>query len=147
MDSSATRIVRICLVGLAVSLLLVGIVSGTLLRHVVQILPIAAAFALLSRRPPWGAVAALPIFVFWLLVMVLIWLFLLGLSGIASGQYTPVEIILTTLMAGFSLVGGARCIRLARPLPLLTWLIVIAGFAALQVVVMWLSFLEPIANR
>jgi Flp pilus assembly protein TadB len=40
MESSAKRIVLSCLIGLALALLLVGVVSGTVLRHIVQIVPI-----------------------------------------------------------------------------------------------------------
>ena len=64
MQRSAPRAVLACLAGLAIALLLVGVVSGTLLRHVVQILPLGLTAAILTRRPAWGAYAALPIFGF-----------------------------------------------------------------------------------
>ena len=40
-----------CLIGLALALLLVGLVSGTVLRHIVQIVPIMVALAVVRRRP------------------------------------------------------------------------------------------------
>jgi hypothetical protein len=147
LTSSARRVVLGCLVGLAAALLLVGIVSGTILRHIVQILPFVAAALLLKRQPAWGAWAALPIFAFWTLVVVLIWLFLLGLSRIASGHYTVIEIISTFLMAGFSAVGAVRSIRLGRSLPVTPRVLMITGFALAQFAAMWVSFLKPIANR
>jgi hypothetical protein len=147
MNSSAKPVVLRCLVGLALALLLVGIVSGTLLRHVVQILPIVAATAVLVRRPAWGAYAAMPLFFFWTLIVVLIWLFLVGLSRIANGHYTPIEVVSTVFMAGFSVVGIMKSVPLGRPLRAVERVLVFAVFAAMQFGVMWVSFLKPIANR
>ena len=146
-DSSARSIVRGCLIGLALALLLVGVVSGTLLRHIVQILPIVAALALLTRRADWAAYAALPLFLFWTLVPVLIWLFLLGLSRIANGHYTAIEVLSTVVMAGCSIVGTAKTVQLGRPLRWPWRAVMFLVFGVLQFLVMWVSFLEPIANR
>jgi hypothetical protein len=145
--TSHQRIVAACLIGLGAALLLVGIVSGTLLRHIVQIIPTVLALVLVIRRPNVGAYAATPVFMFWICIVVLIWLFLLGLSGIASGHFTPIEIISTFFMAGFSLVGAIKSISLGKALGprgrLLTFLLL----AGVQVGAMWVSFLRPIANR
>lgn len=145
--SPAEPVVRACLIALALALLLVGVVSGTLLRHVVQIVPIAVALGVLARRPDWGAYAALPIFGFWILVVVLIWLFLLGLSRIANGHYTPIEVASTVVMIACSIVGFVKCLQLGRPLRAMGRLSVFLLFSAMQFVAMWVSFLEPIANR
>jgi hypothetical protein len=136
-----------CLIGLAAALLLVGVVSGTLLRHVVQILPIALAFVVVRRRPAWGAYAALPIFLFWIMIVVLIWLFLLGLSRIASGDYTVIEIVLTLVMAACSVAGLVKSVALGRSTSLGNRVAAFVLFAALQVVAMWVSLLRPIASR
>jgi hypothetical protein len=147
MAVSNHRVVLICLVGLGLALLLVGVVSGTLLRHVVQITPILIAAALLSRSPAWGAYASFPIFVFWIFIVSLIWLFLMGLSGVASGTYTPIEVVSTVLMAGFAMVGLVAAVRVGRPLPWLWRVAMLALFAVIQVGAMWISFLHQIANR
>src|SRR5215510_5365747 len=97
--------VRACLIGLALALLAVGVVSGTFIRHVVQILPMLLAVLVLHRRPAVGAYAALPIFVFWILIVFLIWLFLLGLTRIVSGHFTLIEILLTIVMAACCAAG------------------------------------------
>ena len=115
MTISSHRIVLTCLVGLGLALLLVGVVSGTLLRHVVQVTPIVIAAALVVRRPEWGAYASFPIFLFWLFIVVLIWLFLLGLSRIASGRYTPIEVVSTFLLAAFTIVGLTRVASVPAP--------------------------------
>ena len=145
--NSNSRTVSACLIGLAIALLVVGVVSGTLLRHIIQILPIILAVALVRQRPDWGAYAALPILLFWLLVALLIWAFLLGLSGIASGRYTVVEIICTVFMAGFSTVGVWASIGVGRTLRAAGRISAFISVAVLQVAVMWISFLKPIANR
>jgi len=146
-ESSAQRVVRACLIGLALALLLVGAVSGTILRHIVQIVPIIVALGVLARRPDWGAYAALPIFGLWTLIPVLIWLFLLGLSRIANGHYTPIEVVSTVVMAACSIVGVVKCIQLGRSLRAAGRLFAFVLFAVMQFAAMWISFLRPIANR
>jgi len=147
MNSSGQRVVLGCLIGLALALLLVGVVSGTVLRHVIQVVPIVVAAGVLVRRPAWGAYAALPIFLFWTFIAVMIWLFLLGLSRVANGHYTGIEVISTFLMAGFSALGAIRSIALGRPLFISGRVVTVAVFAVVQVAAMWVSFLRPIANR
>ena len=50
-------------------------------------------------------------------------------------------------MAAFSIVGIVRSVSLGRPLRLPWRVLAFVLFAALQVAVMWISFLEPIDNR
>lgn len=73
------RPVALCLLGLALALVVVGTVSGTIVRHIVQIAPLASV-GLLARRPAVASSAALPIFALWMAIAVLIWMFLLGVS-------------------------------------------------------------------
>jgi len=147
MEPSAQRVVRRCLIGLALALLLVGLVSGTVLRHIVQIVPIVVVLGVLARRPVWGAYGALPIFGCWTLIVVLIWLFLLGLSRIANGHYTPIEVVSTVVMIACSIVGAVKCIQLGRPLRVGGRVSAFLLFAVMQFAAMWISFLKPIANR
>lgn len=79
--------------------------------------------------------------------MALIWLFLLGLSSIANGHYTPIEVVLTLFMAAFSAAGVSASIRLGQALRLAGRVVAIVVFGALQVGTIWVSFLKPIANR
>jgi hypothetical protein len=141
------RRVWISLTGLALALLLVGVVSGTLLRHVVQIIPLIVAAVLLKRSPQHGAYAALPIFVWWIFIVTMIWLFLLGVSNFASGKYTPIEIVSTVLMAGFSVLGIMAAVQEGKPLAWAQRIALFIVFAVVQVGAMLVSFLKPIANR
>jgi hypothetical protein len=147
---SPRNLVALCLAGVAVSLLLIGLESGTIVRHIVQIIPIPAAIAVAVRRPAWGALVAIPIFLFWSLIMVLIWLFVLGISRAASGHYTAFELTMTVVIVLFSVAGiAASGRRVAAP----TWshrLVVLCVFAlagGVQFAAMWTAFLPPFASR
>lgn len=141
------RVVLACLAGLIVSLLLVGLLSGTLIRHIVQVLPAIGAFLLLQRHAPRGASAAMPVFLFWTSIMILIWLYLLGMSSFAAGHYTTAEIILTGAIAVCSLVGIVFCRRTGKVLSLGERMSLFGLFVILQLGAMWISFLQPFANR
>ena len=147
MESGSRAVVQGCLIGVAVALLVVGVVSGTLLRHVVQILPMIIAVVVLQRRAGFGAYAAMPIFILWVLIPVLIWLFLLGLSKIANGHYTIIEIVMTVVMAACSIVGFVKSISLGRSASIGGRVTAFVLFAALQVGAMMVSFMPSIANR
>ena len=127
---SDARVVAGCLAGVILSLLLVGIVSGTLARHVVQVIPALFALWLVLQRPAIGAYAAIPIFVFWALIMAIIWLYLLGLSDITEGSFSAVEVVLTVVIALFSVWGTERSLHIERE----TSLIGLSGIAILFLV-------------
>jgi hypothetical protein len=83
----------------------VGFASHTILRHVIQTLPCWAAVALGFRRSRVAAWAALPVFLFWLAICGLIWTYLLGISRIVSGHFSPVEIAMTILVGVCTMIG------------------------------------------
>ena len=137
---SSVRVAVGCLTGVILSLLLVGIVSGTLLPHVVQVVPALIALGILLRQPAIGTYAAVPIYAFWILVMVFIWLYLLGLLTVVEGSYTPVEIALTIAIASCSAWGLRQSLNIERPLSLLRPAATAVLFLALQVAFMAASF-------
>jgi|SRR5688572_1776769 hypothetical protein len=141
------KVVTACLAGLAIALIVVGMVSDTVVRHLVQIAPAVAALTFVRWRPAIGAYAALPIFICWLLIVGLIWLFLVGLSRIANGHYTIAEIVSTFVMAGCCARGAIRAVPMGRPAPVAARFVAFAGFAAFQIAAMWISFTPSIANR
>ena len=130
-----------------VALLLVGLVSGTIIRHAVQVLPVLVAAVVLVVQPAWSRFAALPIFAFWLFIMLLIWLYLLGLANVITGKFTPAEVSLTVVigLACMDRPGGvgsrdhtrSRVVGRGRFLT----------FGALQVGAMWLSLQPVLASR
>ena len=142
------RTVRLCLVGVALALVLIGVVSGTPVRYLTQVAPIALAMRLLARSPgSLGAYAAVALFSFWILAMVLIWLFLLDLSDLASGQYAPIEVVLTMFVAFFCSVGILRGVRVGRLLGRTHRIATVAAFWVVQIGAMAVSLSEPVVNR
>ncbi|HET6164936.1 MAG TPA: hypothetical protein VFG37_14800 [Planctomycetota bacterium] len=143
-----TRVsVSACLVALVVGLLLVGVVSGTPLRHVLQAAPAVAVLAARTRVRTWTPFAALAVFVFWLAIMSLIWLYLLGLARIVTGHFTRVEIALTLVIGGAAAAGLVAALRAREPS---SWPARGAAFvaaAALQVGATWLSVQPAFATR
>lgn len=85
------KVISGCLAGVIASLLLVGLVSATPVRHTIQVIPAAIALAAVARRATWATYAALPVFIFWLAVTLAIWLWLLGIARIVTGRFTPAE--------------------------------------------------------
>ncbi|MBI1803636.1 MAG: hypothetical protein HY033_06730 [Ignavibacteriae bacterium] len=140
------KLITGCLLSVILSLLVVGVVSATLLRHIVQITPVALALIATTRRASWSPYAALPLFVFWLVIMAFIWLFLLGVATIVSGRFTPIEIAMTIIVGICSLVGARASPRITSGTKISVKVLTFLLFLALQVFAMWLSLRESIAH-
>jgi hypothetical protein len=132
---------------IAGALIIVGMVSQTLLIHSVQITPLLLVFVLLRWRPAWGTVAAVPLFVFWFLVMGGIWLFLLGIARVFSGTFSATEIVLTLIIGVASLAGVWVQARATAEVPLSARLVVVVVFSGLQSAALWISYQPIIAAR
>lgn len=115
-DSNSTTLLAICLSGIAISLLVVGAISDTLMRHVIQVVPLLVAAGLVLRRTSIFPYVAVGLCAFWAVVMALIWLYLLQVSAIASGTYSSAEISLTFVIAVFAVLGILRGSRANRQL-------------------------------
>jgi hypothetical protein len=87
-----------CLAGVCIGLIVVGVLSNTLSRHLIQIVPVVMVLAAAINRRKWVAFAAFPLFIFWLLIMVFIWLYLLKIATITRGHFTIPEISLTIII-------------------------------------------------
>jgi len=144
---SPNRILTSCLLGVIVSLLLVGWVSHTPIRHLIQVMPACIIAALAWRGVRWSHAAALPVFLIWMFLMTLIWLYLLKIAGVITGTFSPTEILLTITIAISSIVGIAFVFRGrdgAR------WSSRLLGFlvgAVFQIAAVWLSFQPAFARR
>jgi hypothetical protein len=135
------------LLAIAVALVLVGVVSGTIIRHVVQLAPVLVAGVVALRRPAWSRFAAIPVFVFWLLIMVLIWLYVLGIVTFFSGHFTAAEIALTVAIGLGSVVGIGAAFFARDSTRWPSRLAVFLVAAAIQVGTMMISFQPALANR
>ena len=141
------RVAASAILALILSLLLVGVVSGTLLRHVVQVIPAVFAGILLRLRPAWGRAAAVPIFTFWLVIMGVIWLTLLHIAPLVKGHFTTVEVCLTVAIGVASIAGAAGALRSSPRLAWYQFAVAFILFAGIQFGFMLLSFKPQIANR
>jgi hypothetical protein len=145
-ERSNTFYIVSALAGVIVALLAVGVVSHLVVRHIIQVTPAALAAIFVAKARRAGRYAALPIFVIWLLIMVAIWLFLLGLARFVSGHFTASEIALTMLIGIFSFSGIVAVLRRpgAHPVPAILYFV---AFTALQFVGLWTSFQPAFARR
>ena len=136
------RIVALCAFALIAALLVVGYSGGGLVRHAVQTAPAwlaVIAGATGARATKW---IALPIFLFWLAIMALVWLYLLGLAHIVTGAFPPLEVAMSIVAAVACLFG---IVNAAGAHSRMTWaagLLTLAVVTALQAGAMWLS-LQP----
>jgi hypothetical protein len=91
--------------------------------------------------------AALPCFVFWLLVMGAIWLYLLGWAQIVSGTFSPTEIAMTLIVGLASMVGIVKALTVRSGVGAWSATSVVLLVAVLQVTAFRLSLLPAIAHR
>ena len=133
--------------GVAGSLLIVGVESGTFIRHVIQVVPIILALAAVTRGQNRGAAVALPIFAFWLLVVALIWLYVAGVRTVFTGNFTSIEIALTVVMGLLCVLGIRASLPPDGTASITARIVTAVAFGVLQVGAMLISFLEPFVNR
>jgi hypothetical protein len=141
------HILTVCCVSIIAALLVVGAVSHELVRHIVQTAPLWIAIVLGARQSGWSKWAALPCFFFWLLVMIVIWLFLLGWARIVSGIFSSTEIVMTVMVGLASIVGIVTAVRMRGSVRVWPATAMVLLIAVLQVTALRLSLLPAIAHR
>ena len=141
------RILTGCCVAMIAALLVVGAVSHGVLRHTVQTSPLWITIVLAIRRSASTKWAALPCFVFWLLMMTAIWLYLLGWAQFLSGTFSPTEIAMTLVVGLASIAGIVKAVGMSSGVRAWSALVTALLVAVFQVAVFRLSFLPQIAHR
>jgi hypothetical protein len=134
-----------CALIILVALYVVGAVSHGSLRHEVQTLPLWAPIVAGFNRKEFARWCALPCCLFWLVIMVLIWLFLLGWAHVVSGHFSPVEIAMT-MFIGLAAAAGIA-LSLGRARWSLAGVALIVAFAVLQIFAFRISLLPGIAHQ
>jgi len=129
------------------ALLVVGSVSHGVVRHIVQTAPLWGGIVLGLRRSDFAKWFALPLFVFWLCAMAMIWLFLLGWVRLISGHFSSIEVAMTLVVGAASLVGIVYCLRTRTSVKPLAASAAFVGCALLQLLAFRLSLLRAIAHR
>jgi hypothetical protein len=144
----AKTVASACLAVL-IALYIVGAVSvppGSL-RHQVQTLPLWLPIVLGFQQRPLAKWAALPCLIFWLGIMILIWLYLLGIARIVSGQYFPTEVAMTIVVGVACVVGLWASARWKTTTPPAVGLSVVMLFGVLQVLAFRISLIPYVASR
>jgi hypothetical protein len=145
--TSDFRVLIACCIVMIAALLVVGAVSHGVLRHIVQTSPLWIVIVLGSRKSALTQWAALPCFVFWLLLMTAIWLYLLGWARIISGTFSPTEIAMTLVVGVASIVGIGKAVVARSGVRAGMAIGTILVVAILQVAVFRISLLPQIAHR
>src|SRR5437870_4372852 len=101
---SSAKVIGSCSLAILIALYIVGAVSHGSLRHEVQTLPLWFPIVQGLRERPSAKWMALPCLVFWLGIMILIWLFLLGWARVLTGTYSSTEIAMTLIVGIASVV-------------------------------------------
>ncbi len=125
----------------------VGIPNHMVLRHVIQTLPLWPALVLGLRRSNVAGWAGLPVFVFWLVLMTFIWLYLLGISHVLSGHFSPWEITMTAIVGVAAVAGVGAFARLRSSLSALSRIGMFILLGVVQFACFRISFLPAIAHR
>ena len=144
--NAAPKLVAYSALTILLALYVVGIVSHGVVRHIVQTLPLWFPILLGLRRREIAKWASLPCFIIWLALMILIWLFLLGVANVISGHFTPLEVILTLVVGIASLAGLVVGFRWRTSLSWGKAVFVAAILTVLQVLALRISFLPAIAK-
>ena len=142
-----SRKIGLCCLAMIVGLWIVGIASGEIVRHLIQTLPIWIGVILGFRNSQWTKSAALPFFIFWLAIMTLIWLFLLGWSRIVRGHYSPTEIAMTIVIGAAAFLGIIFCARMKSQIKFIHAAAAFALTALAQYIAMYVSLLPQFRSR
>ena len=129
-----------------VCLLVIGAVSGTIVRHIVQLIPIFAALCLALAGRKGAASAALPLFSFWFLIMVLVLLTATGIANVAPGTYSPTEIAMASLIWIACGLGGCRVLWMRSESSLGIRVGLFLSFGMLQILLFRVSFIRQLAQ-
>ena len=143
------KTVAACCLAVLIALYVVGAVSvppGSL-RHEIQTLPLWFPIVFGFQGRSIAKWMALPLLIFWLTIMTLIWLFQLGIANVVSGHFFPTEIAMTIAVGVASMVGLASTARWRTSVRPVTAILIFLVFAASQIAAFRISLIPYIARR
>ena len=143
---SANRVIVLCAIAQIVALIVVGAVSDGFARHVLQTAPTWIAMTAAVNGSRWAKWAAIPVFLFWIGIAILIWLFLLGIANIANGHYSATEVAMTIVFAAAGIIGIQAALRERSGTPAWAALLIFVAVGAIQVGAMAASLRYPISS-
>jgi hypothetical protein len=125
----------------------IGFASRLVLHHLVQTLPLWVGVVFGFRRSLATGWIGLPLFLFWLVLMALIWLDLLGITRVLTAHFSPLQIAMTIVVGVGSVVGIAMFWRFKSSLSLTSAAGLFIIFAAIQWICFRAGFWSAIALR
>jgi hypothetical protein len=141
-------VIALCCFAILASLVAgVGFPAGLVLCYVVQTLPLWIGIVFGLRRARLAAWIGLPLFLFWLTLMVFIWLYVLGIASIISGHFSPFEIAMTIMVGAASVTGIVIFTRTKSSLPPAMVVTTFVVTAVVQYACFRISFFPAIAHR
>ncbi len=146
-DSRLAVMATCCLAIILALVLGVGLASNLVVRHLIQTAPLWVAVVLGFRRSRLTSWVGLPLFVFWLLLMSLIWSYLLGISNLLSGHFSPIEITMTIIVGVASVAGIVSFFRFRSFLSPWSAAGLFVVMAVIQFLCFRVSFLPAIAHH
>jgi hypothetical protein len=145
--SASSRKIAICCLAMIFALWIVGVASGEIVRHLIQTLPIWLGVILGFRNSGWVKSAVLPFFIFWLGIMALIWLYLLGVSRIITGHYSSTEIAMTIVVGLAALLGITVCVQMKTRIKPIQAVAVFVLTSLAQYAAMYVSLMPRFRSR
>ena len=145
--TNASKWIAFCSLAVLVAMYAIGAVSNGSLRHEVQTLPLWFPILWGFRQSGLAKWSALPCLIFWLVIMVLIWLFLLGWAHIVSGHFSPMEIAMTLVIGVACVTGIVTSLRWRMGLRSSAAIGTAILFGALQLLAFRISLIPYIATR
>jgi hypothetical protein len=142
----AGRFYALCAAAVIVALLVVGAVSDGVVRHLIQTSPLWIVVVLGLQGSAHTKWIALPMFMAWLAIMVLIWLFLLRLARILTGSYSMIEIAMTMVVGATSILVAVAFWRTRTGVSVHGALVALVIGAVVQVGAVALSIQAPLSS-
>lgn len=137
-------VIAVCSLAIILALVAgVGGATGLVWRHLIQTAPLWLAVGCGFGRARVTGWIALPSFLFWLALMIMIWLYLLGVARFVTGYFSPVEIAMTIVVGIASIIGIVSFFRFKSRLRPWSAIVLFVLFAAAQ----WGCFLLSLTPR
>jgi hypothetical protein len=136
-----------CCLAILLALYVVGGVNHGVLRPTVQTLPLWVPIVLGFRGSEFAKWSALPCLIIWLASTILIWLFGIAWVYVALGQFSPIDIAMTAIVAAASASGFFAALHWRTATRPFSAGAIALLFGALQFLAIWASLSPAVAHR
>jgi len=135
-----------CCLAILVALYIVGALRHSVLRNVLQTLPLWVPIVLGFRGSESAKWSALPCLIIWLAAMMIVWLLLYRWVYVQSWHFSPAEIAMTFIVGVASAAGLGIALQWRTAVRPISAGAVALLFGALQFFAIWASLPSAIAH-